>query len=337
MYRDDSSASLDFEAELYEVASPRRENGAIGRVAVLLVIVWISVCSLSHFLRTRHKLASHADPFDRVVTGTIALIPVLFVPVLPLRYAVRLFFARRRRRTVTIERAGRDVKWGGRGSARGSIGELQSFLSVQTEGTRQVIFATAGMDAPFSLRVPDERTAQRLCGILGAGKSDLGTMNFPIELGGKVKPRQALKRASLVLFVAGFALVEGVAILMGPWTSFGVLLFVAPLCLPIVVYLAIVSWSALGNPPTTSLGVDASQVSLDGEILCSLKDRLTLTITEDACLEIAATQIPGGKHIIKPWQPGDLHELELIKATIEACQARAAENAPGASPPTPQP
>lgn len=329
MYRDNSSASLDFEAEVYEVASPRRENGAVWRVAVLLVVFWISVCCLSHFLRTRHKFAVHPDPFDRAVTGAIALIPVLFVPLLPLHFVVRLFFARKRRRTVTVQFAGREVRWGGRGRARSRIEELQSFVSVRIGSRRHVVFATEGMDAPLSMRVPDERAALRISRILGADKFGLGTMSFPVEIGEKVKPSHTLKRASLALFVAGFAVVEGVAVLMGPWASFGVLLFVAPLSLPVVVYLAVVSWSALADPSTKRLKIDAAHVSIDGSILCLHTDSVKLRLGKNEGLEITSSRIPGGKCIVYSWPPGELEELELIKATIQAHRARASTDAPG--------
>ena len=121
---------------------------------------------------------------------------------------------------------------------------------------------------------------------------------------------------------------------MGPWTSFGLLLFVAPLCIPVALYLLMISWTSLNELPVSTAMVNTSAITLDGEVLCSLKDGLKLTITEDACLEIASSQIPEGKRLIKAWQPGDVDELELIKATIEAFQARAAEGTSGAISPS---
>jgi hypothetical protein len=95
------------------------------------------------------------------------------------------------------------------------------------------------------------------------------------------------------------------------------------------------SWVALlSESPVQKLAIDSAKICIDEELVCSLKDGLKLTITEDACLEIAAAQIPEGKLLIKPWQRGDVDEMKLIKATIEAFQARAAEGTPSAISPS---
>ena len=58
-------------------------------------------------------------------------------------------------------------------------------------------------------------------------------------------------------------------------------------------------------------------------------------MTRDSCTAYGVWLLGGPFALIKPWHVGDRHELELIKATIEAFQARAAEGFSGASPPNP--
>ncbi len=334
MYRTDSSAKLEFEAEVYEVPCPRREGGAAWRLALLIVLVGAVVCGGAHYLRARHTIGLRADPFDWVVTAAAALLPVLLAPILPLHHVVRLLFAAGRRRVVSVAITGSNVKWAGSWIDRNDNLEVDCCLGVRVGKKPQVLLSSSARDAPVLLRVSDESMARRLIGTLGVAKSGHEEFAFPVWIVGNPRPRYKLRRASLVLFLAGIAIVEGIAISMGPWTSFGILLFVAPLCVPVALYLLMISWTSLEELPVSTATVNTSAIKLDGEVLCSLKDRLTLTITEDACLEIAAIQIPEAKRLIKPWRAGDVHELELIKATIEAFQARTTGDAAGAISPS---
>lgn len=339
MYRNDALARLTFETELYEVPSPRRETGAVWRVSIGLVALWVAGCAAFYFLLVKYKITFHTQPGDLMAVVAAALVPILFFPLLPVRSVVRRFFARARRSSVKVTLDGPGVTWTGLAMSRHQVNGIDCCLLVRMEPGLHIVVATRGMDAPFLLRVPNEGAAQRLAVDLEAGKSDVGAIAFPVWTGrehlsiltGKeIRVGQSLKRMSLALLCGGFTCAMVITRLISQWLQMGVFIFLGLPALLGVFYLFLVSWSALlDEPPAGNLTIDASKICLDGALLCFLTDHITLRIVDGPVLEIEASRILNGKRLIKPWQVGDLHELELIRATIEAYQAQASKDALG--------
>jgi hypothetical protein len=341
MYRDNHSTKLVFETQMRAVPSPRAEVSAAWRVSFAFCAIWILACIAYYFLLIKYKIAFSTRPKDLTRVVITAIVPVLFTPVLPIHSIVRRFLARRPWSAVTVTFEEIKARLVILGRYRDESKQIGSSIAVRIGDVQHVVAASEGSDAPFSFRLPGEPDARRLAIALNARNFGSGTFSFPVWIGGEVlsalagkdiRPYRWRKRASLTLLLSGFC---GVLVIFGSSSaSWGILVFGGPVVLLLGFYFFLMSWGdLLDDLPSGNLTVDASQVRIDGELLCSLTDRLTLTITEVPCLEIAATRIPEGKRLIKPWHVGDRHELELIKATIEAFQARATENAPGASPP----
>jgi hypothetical protein len=330
MYRDDGRAKLDFEAELRVVPSPRREARVVGRIAFSFVALWAVACSAWYLLLRHHKITFGPSSNGPLVSIVVALVLVLFFPLLPVRSLVRRLLTREHRGTVQVKIDGAEVTWTGRAMPRVQRNEIDGYLSVRIGSRSHVAIATAEADVPFLLNVPDERTAHLLAIALKVDESSARKFGFPVWTGEGARPGRGWERGSLALLLAGFSALVLIASLFGPWTSFGVLLFVGPVALIAGLYLFLRSWEALlEEQPSKRLTVDASQVSLDGTLLCSHTDQITLRIVEGAGLEIAAPQIIGGTCLIKPWEPDNFHEIELIKATIESCRAQVSEEASG--------
>ncbi len=328
MYRNDPVAELDFEAELRAVPSPRRESTAKVQASLVIVVLWLVGCGLWYLLYSRHRVKAPDDTPEILVIGLTAIIPALFAPVLPLGSIVRLLLARRRRGSVKIGLVESGMRWTSHTMRRGEIDDIDCSLSARIGSRPCVIAAAEGIDPPFSLHVPDESTAQRVCDALKAGKSRLGKFVFPVWPAGEVRSNQLLKRASLALFCAGFAAFYGLIAVIEPWLLYFVFFILGPIAFVAGVYFLLTSWGALvGVRPSQALAIDALQVSLDGVLLCLLTDQVSLRIVQEKSvdvedvLEIISSRTPEGKCLIKPWERGDLHELEMIKATIEAYRA----------------
>ncbi len=345
MYRDNHSTELFFETQMRAVPSPRAEVSAIWRVSFAFCAIWVLVCTAYYFLLIKYAVAFGTLPKDLTRVVITAIVPVLFTPALPIHSIVRRFLVRRPWSAVTVISEDIKARLVIRGLRRDEGKQITSSIGVRIGDVQYVVASSEGSDAPFSFRLPSEPDARRLAVAMNASEFGSGTFSFPVWLGGEVlsdlagkdiRPYRFRKRASLTLLLSG--VYGGLSIFSNSYASLGIFLLAVPFVLLFGFYFFLISWGdLLDDLPAGNLVIDASKISIDGKLLCSITDRLTLTITELPCLQIAAAQIPHGKRLIKPWHVGDLHELELIKATIEAFQARAAENAPGASPPNPQP
>ena len=330
MYREDALARLDFEAELRAAPSPRREASIVGRIAFSFIALWIVACSAWYLLLDRHKITFGTKANDLVTGVVVALVLVFFFPLLPVRSLARRLLAREHGGTVKVKIEGDEVTWTGRVMRRAQRDKIEGYLIVRMGSGSHVAIATAATDIPILLHVPDERTAHLLAVALRVDESSAGKFGFPVWAGEGARPSRSVERASLALLLAGFSVLTLVASFFGSWTSFGVLVFLGPVALAAALYLAFRSWEALlEEQPSKRLTVDASQVALDGTLLCSHTDQVILRIVEGEGVEIAALRIPEGKCFIKPWEPGNLHEIELIKATIESYRARVSEEASG--------
>jgi len=207
---------------------------------------------------------------------------------------------------------------------------------VRIGGDVRVVAMAEGEDSAVSLHVRDSAALRRVESILNVEMASAGALEFPVWTGQNARSNRLLKRSGLVLFLAAVWMcieAPGVprAFAMGVGST-----FISPPGFCVALGLWILSWVALlSESPAQKLAITSAKICIDEEFVCFIKDGLKLTITEDACLEIAAAQIPEGKLLIKPWQPADREEIELIKATIEAFQARLHdESVPGATSPS---
>jgi len=343
MYRDNHSTKLAFETQLRAVPSPRAEVSAVWRVSFGFCAIWILACIAWYLLLIKYKIGFDTRPKDLTRVVITAIVPVLFTPVLPIHSIVRRFLVRRSSSAVTVTFEEINARLAILGRYRDQGKRIVRSIVVRIGEVQHVVAAREDGDAPFSFRLPGEPDARRLAVTLNASSFGSGVFSFPVWIGGEVlsaladsdfRPYRWRKRASLALLLSGF---YGVLwIFSSSYASLGMLVLGGPVVLLLGFYFFLMSWGdLLDDLPGGSLTVDASRVCINGELLCSHTDGLTLTITEVPCLEIATSRIPGGKRLIKPWHAGDRHELELIKATIEALHARAAEGAPGASPSNP--
>jgi hypothetical protein len=337
MYRDEIPAELDFEAELYVVPSPRREAAVMRRV-FWPVATWVAGWLICLYVQRRYVAARGFGPDDVTILTLVAL-PVLLLPLLPLHSLARRLLARKGHGSVAAHVDGAGLKITGPATFPERLDHYHPCLSVRVKSKLHLVVAAKGADAPFSLRVPEEATAQRVAAALGKSKMDAGVLCFPVRLveessstwyGKMVSNKQTLKRASVVLLCGGYAVLHVLARLLNEWLP--VILF--GLFYPLLIICGVLfvpwSWSALlGEQAAGKLIVDALEVSLDGALLCSHTDPITLRILDEDGLEIRSARISGGKRLIMPWQPGDRDELELIKATIEACRARVSEESSG--------
>jgi len=303
-------------------------------VSFAFCAIWALACLAYYLVLTTYKITFHTQPDDLMRVIVAGVVPILFTPALPLHSVVRVFLGWRPRGRVRVNFDETGLKLAHVDEPRRKNTKIASSLNVQI-GTSQHVVATAeGSDAPFSFRLPDEPAARRLAVALRAGNSGRSTFSFPVwggeevlsVLAGKnVRPSPWRKRGAFALLVSAFY--GALLCTSGSYLSYGVLLIGGPFALLFGVMFFVMSWGELlASSSAGKLTIDASKICIDGEFLCYVTDHPTLTITEDRNLEIAATRIPDGKHLIKPWHVGDRHELELIKATIEAFQARTAED-----------
>jgi len=334
--RRDISSRRDIEAELRRVPSPRREASAIRRASLEIVALWFAGSGLWYIFYSRHAVTSPGDLPELMVVGLKALALAMLTPVLPVGHLVRRRFARRRQESVKIEIGQGGVRWTSRSVSSGKLGSVSGCLNVRLGSSPCVVVEADELGPPFSLCVSDESTAQRICAALQADESRPGKFVFPVWPAGVERSDQLFKRASLALFCAAFAAFYATIAAIEPWWLFYVLFLLGPFALVAGVYFLLASWGALVNErPSKLLSIDALQVSLDGVLLCLHTEQAKLRIIKrksaelEDMLEIASSRIPEGKCRIHPWQRGDLHEIELIKATIETYRARASEEARG--------
>lgn len=337
MYRDDISSGLDFEADLYAVPSPRREVAIVRRLS-WPVAAWTFGWLVYLYLQQRHVVARSFGPDGNAVLMLVAL-PALLLPLLPLHSLVRRLLARKGHESVAAHIDGTGLKITGPAMVRERLDQHHRCLSVRVKSKLHVVVAPEGADAPLSLRVPEEATARRVAAALEGSKMDAGVLCFPVRLvqespstsyGKMVRNARTLKRASVALLCGAYAVLHLLAGLFDEWLQLGLFVLLYPLLIVCGILFVPLSWTALlGDQEAGKLTVDAAEISLDGAPLCWHTDQVSLRMLEEEGLEIKSHRIPGGKRVIKPWQPGDRHELELIRATIEAFRERAAEGVRG--------
>ncbi len=331
----DASTKARLDAEICAVPSPREEASAAWRASWSMILTWWAICGLRYHFYSRYRVTTSDEASESMLVAIQALVPVLLTPALPMRRLARLLIALRRREPVTAALDGSGVTWTGRTGSRVPIDHINCCLTVRAGSGLFVVVTTDGDDAPLSLRVADDRAARRLVSRLGVGKSKMGIISFPlwageevlsILTGKKVRRGPALKRVSLALLCGGCAGVLAIAQSLDPWWALGLIIFLGLPALALGSYLFLASWSSLlRERAPEQLTIDTAKICLDGKFLCYLTDRIALRIIEGPCLEISAACIPDGKRILKPWRSGDLHEIELMKATIEAYHNWASE------------
>lgn len=347
MYRDDSSSELDFEAALYAVPSPRRELAIVRRLS-WPVATWAFGWLVCLYLQWQHVIPRGFGP-DEITVLMLVAVPVLLLPLLPLHSLARRLLAHKGHESVTAHIDGAGLKITGPAMVRERFDQYHHCLSVRVKSKLHVVVAAEGADAPLSLRVPEEATARRVAAALESSKMDAGVLSFPVRVvqetpstsyGKMVRNARTLKRASVVLLCGGYAVLHLLLGLLNEWLSLILFALSYPLLIGGGILFVLLSWAALlGDQEAGKLTIDTAEIFLDGAPLCWHTDQISLRILEEkgleeegleeGSLEIKSHRIPGGKRVIKPWQPGDRHELELIKATIEAFRERAAEGVRG--------
>jgi hypothetical protein len=277
------------------------------------------------YLLARPGLSSVAADVLWMKLFMLAAAPILFVPVLPLRYLVRKVCSVGGPSTVQVTVDELGIRWkGALGDRGGAMGAGQVLPVGLPSGAHLLISAENG--GVFSLSIAEKGHAGRLLRAAARARAPAKlAFEFSVDRRHVAAHREALERASLAILWSVFLVISFAAFLIEPWLVY-VMLIPGAIALVASVPLFSLSWGALLRKSATgNLVVDDSKVALDDVIVCLQSDRVEVEVLGEGCMKIAASRIPQGSCIIWPWRSGDRFELELIKATIEALNERSGE------------